>query len=93
MRQLMEENLILKKELDNLKRALTRYENPHTPSSRRMYPTRTGDHAKSEKRFPERPKGHKGTTRHKPKAPDVVMVPDKKMQLQQLRCTPLGNTR
>jgi transposase len=78
MRQLIEENLILKKELDNLKRALMRYENPHTPSSRRMYPTRTGDHAKSEKRFPGRPKGHKGTTRHKPKAPDVVMVPDKK---------------
>jgi transposase len=55
-----------------------RYENPHTPSSRRMYPTRTGDNTKSEKRFPGRPKGHKGTTRPKPKAPDIIREPEKK---------------
>ena len=43
-----------------------------------MYPTRTGDHAKSEKRFPGRPKGHKGSTRPRPKAPDIVKEPEKK---------------
>jgi transposase len=43
-----------------------------------MYPTRTGDHAKSTKRFPGRPKGHKGSTRPKPKAIDVIKEPEKK---------------
>jgi hypothetical protein len=76
--QLMQENLVLKAELDNLKRALMRYENPHTPSSKRMYPTRTGDHTKSEKRFPGRPKGHKGNTRPKPKTIDIIKEPEKK---------------
>ena len=55
-----------------------RYENPHTPPSRRMYPTRNGDHQKSGKRFPGRPKGHKGTTRPRPKAPDTIKQPEKK---------------
>ena len=55
-----------------------RYENPHTPPSRRMYPTRNGDHNKSTKRFPGRPKGHTGSTRPKPKFPDVTKAPDKK---------------
>ena len=55
-----------------------RYENPHTPPSRRMYPTRNGDHAKSMKRFPGRPKGHKGNTRPRPKASDIIKEPAKK---------------
>jgi transposase len=74
----MEENLVLKAELDNLKRALMRYQNPHTPPSRRMYPTRTGDHTKSKKRFPGRAKGHKGNTRPKPKTINIIKEPEKK---------------
>jgi transposase len=78
IQQLSEENLKLKKELDNLKRALMRYENPHTPPSRRMYPTKTSNHTKNQKRFPGRPKGLKGTTRPRPKAPDIVKAPERK---------------
>jgi transposase len=43
-----------------------------------MYPTRTGDHKKCEKRFPGRPKGHKGTTRPKPAKPDITKAPEHK---------------
>ena len=78
IKELKNENLALRKELDLLKRALMRHENPHTPPSRRMYPTRTGDHTKCAKRFPGRPKGHKGNTRPKPKAIDVIKEPEKK---------------
>jgi transposase len=77
IKQLTQENTALRKEIDNLKRILIRYENPHTPSSR-MYPTRNGDHTKSEKRFPGRPKGHKGSTRSRPKLPDIIKEPEKK---------------
>ena len=83
IKELTEENLTLRKELDNLKRALMRYENPHTPPSRRMYPTRTGDHTKSTKRFPGRPKGHKGNTRPKPKSIDVIKEPQRKCSCDQ----------
>ena len=76
--QLTQENLTLKKEIDSLKRSLMLHENPHTPSSRRMYPTRNGDHTKSTKRFPGRPKGYKGTTRPKPKLIDITKAPEKK---------------
>jgi transposase len=65
-------------EIDKLKRSLLRYENPHTPPSRRMYPTRNGDHTRSTKRFPGRPKGYKGNTRPKPKTPDIIKSPEKK---------------
>jgi transposase len=78
IKQLTEENINLKKEVDNLKRKLMLHENPHTPSSRRMYPTRTGDHTKNSKRFPGRPKGHKGNTRPKPKLIDITKAPEKK---------------
>ena len=78
IQQLTQENLNLRKEIGALKRSLIRYENPHTPSSRRMYPTRTGDHTKSERRFPGRPKGHKGTTRPTPKLPDIIKEPERK---------------
>ena len=78
IQHLTQENLNLRKEIDALKRSLMRYENPHTPSSRRMYPTRTGDHTKSSKRFPGRPKGYKGTTRPTPKLPDIIKEPERK---------------
>jgi transposase len=78
IQQLTTENLALKTEINNLKRSLIRYENPHTPPSKRMYPTRNGDHTKNTKRFPGRPKGHKGNTRPKPKAIDVIKEPEKK---------------
>jgi len=78
IQQLTEQNITLRAEIDNLKRSLMRYENPHTPPSKRMYPTRNGDHTKSQKRFPGRPKGHIGQTRPKPKAPDIIKEPQKK---------------
>jgi transposase len=77
LKKLTEENANLRKENDDLKRRLMLHENPHTPSSKRMYPTRNGDHRKSEKRFPGRPKGHKGNTRPKPK-PDIIKSPESK---------------
>ena len=43
-----------------------------------MYPTRTDDHTKSTKHFPGRPKGHKGTTRQKPKLIDITKTPEPK---------------
>jgi transposase len=48
-----------------------------------MYPTRNGDHAKNQKRFPGRPKGHKGTTRPKPKTPDIIIQPEEKTTCNQ----------
>jgi transposase len=78
IQQLTEQNNALRAEINNLKRSLMRYENPHTPPSMRMYPTRNGDHKRSQKRFPGRPQGHKGTTRPKPKIPDIMKAPQKK---------------
>jgi transposase len=43
-----------------------------------MYPTRSDYHSQSTKRFPGRPKGHKGSTRPKPRTPDIVKSPEKK---------------
>jgi transposase len=65
----------LKRENEELKRRLALYENAHTPSSQRKYPTRCngGSHC-SGRRFPGRPNGHPGTTRPVPK-PDVVKTP------------------
>ena len=48
LKQLTEENLTLKKEIDSLKRSLIRYENPHTPSSRRMYPHKIASQVEKE---------------------------------------------
>src|SRR5665647_2378809 len=78
IKELTDQNSALRKQIDDLKRSLMRYENPHTPPSRRMYPTRNGDHAKSTKRFPGRPKGHKGNTRPRPKTSDIIKEPAKK---------------
>jgi hypothetical protein len=72
IKELTDQNHALRKQIDDLKRSLIRYENPHTPPSRRMYPTRNGDHPKTTKLFPGRPKGHTGTTRPKPKAIDII---------------------
>ncbi len=56
-----------------LKRRLALYENPHTPPSRRRYPTRSSAR-KDGRRFPGRPRGHPGSTRPRPR-PDVVKAP------------------
>jgi len=77
------------KSIEELKRKLALYENPNTPPSRRMYPSRprkTGGN-----RFPGRPCGHPGNTRPKPR-PDIVKAPDLKEKCE--RCgAPLGEPR
>ena len=66
----LEETLEQRDELiAELKLRLKLYENPNTPPSRRMYPSRS--HTNCSKRFPGRPRGHPGKTRLKPK-PDIV---------------------
>jgi len=72
----LEETLAEREKLiADLERRLKLYENPNTPPSRRMYPSKK---LKSGgKRFPGSPKGHPGKTRFKPK-PDVVKVPERK---------------
>jgi regulator of replication initiation timing len=72
IQELAEENAQLREENAQLKRRLAYYENPNTPPSRRMYPSRK--HKNCVRRFPGRPKGHKGKSRPQPK-PDVVKVP------------------
>jgi transposase len=81
IKELIDQNIALRKELDDFKRKLIHYENPHTPPSRRLYAAKNGDHTKNTKntkRYPGRPKGHVGTTRSKPKIPDTVIAPPKK---------------
>ena len=92
LKQLQQENLILKTENNKLKHALLRHENPHTPSALRRYPTKTGDHnnnqkTTSQKRFPGRPKGKKGTTRPKPQAPTLIKEPPKQHQCTHCKTT------
>ena len=67
------ENRRLAKENAELRRRLAAYENPHTPPSRRRYPTRSSAR-KDGRRFPGRPRGHPGSTRPRPR-PDVVKAP------------------
>ena len=78
IKELTDENNGLKKERDEPKRKLMHYENPNTPPSRRLYETHNGDHTKSAKRYPGRPKGHTGATRQKPRIPDTIVEPPKK---------------
>lgn len=89
VQKLTEENSKLKEENAELRRRLAVYENPNTPPSRRMYPSRprkTGG-----KRFPGRPCGHLGNTRPKPR-PDIVKAPELKEKCE--RCgAPLGEPR
>ena len=59
--QLTAENTRLKEENTELRRRLALYENPNTPPSRRIYPTRRP--AGEGRRFPGRPRGHRGSTR------------------------------
>jgi len=63
------------KKIADLERRLARYENAHTPSSQRRYPTHQNGGQRTGKRFPGAPKGHPGTTRPAPK-PDVVVKPE-----------------
>ena len=81
--RLLEENRRLAEENEELRRRLAAYENPHTPPSRRRYPTRSSA-SKDGRRFPGRPRGHPGSTRPRLK-PTVVKKPDWKE-----RCTRCG---
>jgi transposase len=87
--KLQHENTRLQKELSKLeqenaelRRRLQAYENPHTPPSRRPYPTRKRGNGR---RFPGRPKGHKGTTRPTPPPNQVIPPPPKE------QCTGCGS--
>lgn len=73
------ENHRLQQENADLKHRLAAYENPHTPPSRRRYPTRI--HRQGARRYPGRPRGHPGRTRPRSK-PDMVKAPEPKT-----RCT------
>nr|MDO8080670.1 IS66 family transposase [Candidatus Freyarchaeota archaeon] len=75
IQRLSEENAQLREENAQLKRRLMLYENPHTPPSRRRYPTTHPHSHNLGKRFPGRPRGHPGKTRPAPK-PDVVEKPE-----------------
>jgi transposase len=79
LKQLQEENNVLKAKIDKLTHALIRYENPHTPPSRQLYKTRptTTLNPKNTNRYPGRPKGHKGQTRTKQKIPNTIITPPK----------------
>ena len=86
--RLAEENLKLQQENTELKRRLTAYENPHTPPSRRLIyprPKRRTDGP----RFPGRPRGHRGSTRPRPK-PEVVLEPPRKERCEGCG-SPLGD--
>jgi len=74
--RLTAENHRLTQENTDLKRRLAAYENPHTPPSRKIvYPA---PHRGTDgPRYPGRPRGHRGSTRHRPK-PDVVAEPPRK---------------
>lgn len=73
LKQLTAENSKLREENAELRHRLAIYENPNTPSSRRMYPSHIRTNCG--KRFPGRPVGYPGKTRPKPK-PDVVKAPE-----------------
>jgi len=73
-RRLTQENTRLQQENTELRRCLAAYENPHTPPSRRAYPTRR---SRGGPRFLGRPRGHQGRTRPRQR-PDVVKAPEPK---------------
>ncbi|MCL1970483.1 MAG: transposase, partial [Candidatus Bathyarchaeota archaeon] len=82
LKQLQKENQTLKTEICRLTRALTRYQNPNTPPSMRLYKTTrqtatTTTKPQNQKRYPGRPKGHKGKTRQKQKTPNTIITPSK----------------
>jgi len=67
-----------------LRSSLAAYENPHTPPSRRGYPTH--QRSRGGPRYPGRPRGHPGRTRPRP---DVVKAPEEREKCE--RCgAPLG---
>jgi transposase len=77
LKQLKEENQTLKTEITRLTRILIHYENPNTPPSRQLYKQKPTINPKNTKRYPGRTKGHKGTTRQKPKTPNTIIQPPK----------------
>jgi len=84
--ELEHQNAELKAENAQLKSRLAAYENSNTPPSRRIYPSRS--HTGCGKRFPGRPRGHRGKTRPKPK-PDIVKAAEWRDRCE--RCgAPLG---
>ena len=70
--RLLQENTALREEVAQLRRRLAAYENPHTPPSRRPYPTRT--RRPGSRRYPGRPRGHQGSTRTR-RRPDEFVAP------------------
>ena len=80
LKQLQKENQTLKADIDRLTRALSRYQNPNTPPSMRLYKTTrqtTTTKLQNHKRYPGRPKGHQGKTRQKQKTPNTIIQPPK----------------
>jgi len=71
--RLQEENTRLQRENTELKHRLAAYENPHTPPSKRRYPAQKR-RVLGGPRYPGRPRGHRGSTRPRPR-PDVVKAP------------------
>jgi transposase len=86
LKQLTAENSKLREENAELRHRLAIYENPNTPSSRRMYPSHSRTNCG--KRFPGRPVGYPGKTRPKPK-PDIVKAPEWKDRCERYGA-PLG---
>jgi len=74
LEELTAENTRLQQENTELRRKPALYENPHTPPSRRAYPTRR---SRGGPRFPGRPRGQQGRTRPRQR-PDVVKAPEPK---------------
>jgi hypothetical protein len=86
IQKLTEENFALKEKHSMLRHRLALYENPNTPPSHRMYPSKK--RTNGGERFPGRPKWHAGKTRPKPKS-DTVKAPELKERCE--RCgAPLG---
>ncbi len=85
--RLQEENTMLQRENTELRRRLAAYENPHTPPSKRRYPTPKRRTLRGP-RYPGRPRGHRGSTRPTPR-PDVVKAPPWKENCEHCG-TPLG---
>ena len=69
----LEENRRLSRENADLRRRLAAYENPHTPPSRRIHSARA--RAPGARRYPGRPRGHRGATRRR-RRPDLVKMPE-----------------
>lgn len=85
LEELTAENTRLQQENTELRRKPALYENPHTPPSRRAYPTRR---SRGGPRFPGGPRGQQGRTRPRQR-PDVVKAPEPKERCESCGA-PLG---